>query len=495
MKRENRWPFFGSIIFSNPYFKLGKLSHTPYVDTPITFIYGFLSEIQKLTKRYQNEQKRLYSEAIELKNHFNKKFEEEYGDWLSLRLTLLPFGKKTFGIQVRVKWDKFHSFLENFAKSDNISLEEKYLYLTLCRYFAIPIVNRQPLESVLNRERLERVQNSVRELCEKDIEGIHSKTKDLLIKLEGAKLGLFTISKRKNIKNAMIELATLEYFPEMTSTLQGIDVLAQNGLLTSCYREMRKILENLYWVVFDDLLLLRLLKDAEKIKGADIFSFEIPYRSGSKKWQEWARSNNATLSHLGELKKKIRPFAESITLYGRMKEYNWGKEKITNALMDNLSYSSFLLFTGIEKPQDELDFIPSYAIKTLQEFAKKDLKNAIRQLKGKSPSKSDEKLIEELLKIKSNQFGKFVIPSYPSNEFVIQLVSKMLGLKGIDKKYYGRYSYFVHSYGTSWQVFPFSSVLEFKILKYELSDFGDMIIGTFDKFFENMDYRGITKYS
>lgn len=173
-----------------------------------------------------------------------------------------------------------------------------------------------------------------------------------------------------------------------------------------------------------------------------------------------------------------------------MKEYNWGKEKITNALMDNLSYSSFLLFTGIEKPQDELDFIPSYAIKTLQEFAKKDLKKAIRQLKGKSPSKSDEKLIVELLKMKSNQFGKFVIPPYPSNEFVIQLVSKMLGLKGIDKEYYGRYSYFVHSYGTSWQVFPFSSVLEFKILKYELSGFGDMIIGTFDKFFESMDYRG-----
>jgi hypothetical protein len=489
MKREN-WPFFGTIVFSDPYFKLG--SRTPYIDAPSGFIGNFLSEIQEITKKYKANQEKLYDEAIKLKNRYNEYFEKNYGDWLRLRVTSLRFGEKPFGIQVRIKWNKFYSFLEDFAKRDDISLEEKYLYLTSCRYSAIPIMNRQPLEKVLDKKRLERVQDSVREICKKDIGGIRSKIRDLLAQLERVKIGLFNISKRKSVT---IELATLEYFPEMVSTLQGIDILAQNGLLTSCYREMRKILENLYWVVSNDILLLKLLKNAERIEGNDII-FIPTYREISKAWHEWARNNNATLSHIKELKEKIQPFAEFIRLYGRMKEYNWGKEKITDTLIDNLSYSSFLLFTGIEEledEEDEIDFIPSYETKTLQMLAEEDLKNTIWQLKGGSLSKSDEKLVKESLKMEIGRLGKSIVPLYPSNEFVIQFVSKSLHLGDIYTRYYERYSYFVHSYDTSWQIFPFSSVLEFKILEYELSAFCDMIVGIFDKFFKRLNYRG--KYS
>jgi len=43
------------------------------------------------------------------------------------------------------------------------------------------------------------------------------------------------------------------------------------------------------------------------------------------------------------------------------------------------------------------------------------------------------------------------------------------------QKKYNEYSFFVHSSFVSWYIFPFSSVLEFKILKYELTTFLQVI--------------------
>jgi len=488
MTREKRWPSYGIIQLNNPYYKLE--SRNPYIDVPNYFIGYFLSDIQELTERYEWDQERLYKKIIALKDRYNNEFEKEYGDWLRLIIKKSPSSKKPFGIQWRLKWDKFHSFLENYSQDNEISLEYKYQYIALCRLFLIPIVNRGSIESILDEDRLGRLQNNVREICKNEIDEIHLNVKNLLTGLQQIKLGLFSISKRKILKDNFLELGTLMYFPEMTTTLQGIDFLAQNGLLTSCYREMRKILENLYWVIFDDLLILKLLNN---FGNTGIPTGDIPapsYRGANKKWQEWARSNKATLIHLGELKEKIQFLSKDIYLYGRIKEYNWGKKKITNALLDNLSYSSFLLLTGLEKPKDEIDFMVPYEVKNLKGFAKEDLKSTLKQVKGNKLSKSDERFIEELIKRESDQLSKFIVPSYPSNDFVIQFVNKILHVGNINDRYYGRYSYFVHSYGTSWQIIPFSSVLEFKIFKHEVSEFANMILKTFEKFFEKVNYKG-----
>jgi len=43
-------------------------------------------------------------------------------------------------------------------------------------------------------------------------------------------------------------------------------------------------------------------------------------------------------------------------------------------------------------------------------------------------------------------------------------------------KLYNGYSYFVHSYDEAWQFYPFSSVLEFKIFRHELSKFTKLVM-------------------
>ena len=40
----------------------------------------------------------------------------------------------------------------------------------------------------------------------------------------------------------------------MVSTLDSLKHFINNGVIPSCYREMRKIIENLAWVMFDDIL-------------------------------------------------------------------------------------------------------------------------------------------------------------------------------------------------------------------------------------------------
>ena len=66
-----------------------------------------------------------------------------------------------------------------------------------------------------------------------------------------------------------------------------------------------------------------------------------------------------------------------------------------------------------------------------------------------------------------------MIAPYPSNEFVLGCVDKIFHGKLLKK--YKEYSHFVHSYFTSWHIFPFSSVLEFKVFKYELETFSQMV--------------------
>ncbi|MHA1431507.1 MAG: hypothetical protein ACTSRV_14110, partial [Candidatus Freyarchaeota archaeon] len=78
-----------------------------------------------------------------------------------------------------------------------------------------------------------------------------------------------------------------------------------------------------------------------------------------------------------------------------------------------------------------------------------------------------------------------VIPPYPSNKFVLELVQEALGSDLLQRKY-NEYSHFVHSYFTSWHIFPFSSVLEFKILKHELSIFADIIREMIDLYLKEL---------
>lgn len=79
-----------------------------------------------------NDLEKLRREALEIKDEYNKRFEENFGKSLHFVIRKERFGEKALGLQVRINWKNFYKFLDDFAKSD-ASLEVKYEYLFLCR--------------------------------------------------------------------------------------------------------------------------------------------------------------------------------------------------------------------------------------------------------------------------------------------------------------------------------------------------------------------------
>ena len=120
---------------------------------------------------------------------------------------------------------------------------------------------------------------------------------------------------------------------------------------------------------------------------------------------------------------------------------------------------------------------------------RKVLENIIKDLKHKRLSKSDEEFINKLSeKLKMN--SSKLIPLYPSNDFVIAFVSKGSSINL--QKLYSEYSHFIHSYFTSWHIFPFSSALEFKIYKHQLQIFADAILGLMNYYFDLFSRKSVS---
>lgn len=443
----SKWPSFAVAVIKKPaVVKLEGKSKNFYVDVPNEWISHFLQRIDILGREYENLE-RLHRKCLELKDEWNKILKEN-GNWLSFIVKRRRSQDVPIAVQVSIKWDRFYKFLEDFAISDN-SLEEKYSYLSLCRS-AMGWMRSKPHE----HQMVERVKSIV----EPEVKEINRVIDDISASIDSVREKL----RNRAVRKRFFPLA-LAYLHEAASTFQVIRNCVGDGIISACYREMRKILEGFSWVIFEDYLSCR-----NKEFSNDFIS---PCRVLSKRWYDWARRENATLKSLVEFKKSIRDIVESYFSYGETKNYAWTKNRIRANILDNLSYPLFILLSGIDKQiSNELrGVIPFYDRDRLKTMAGKDIEKSLRQLKGRRLSRSDSRFIENITgDMTTGKQDNLIVP-YPSNRFVLEFVSNVLNLNLYS--YYKRYSYFVHSYVKTWQLFPFSSVLEFKILKHELSDY------------------------
>ena len=451
------WPFFGIIVSRDPSFKLEN--RTLYIDLPNSFILDFLEKVRVLSEKYKNDWEQLYKEAKKLSDSFNEDFKRSYGKWLYFTVRRERFGDKPFGIRVNVKWKEFFSFLEEFAKSD-LSLREKYTYLLGCR---------APSLRLAIRSNLDRTQNDVKALCANDINRIRQQLADFVNQLKIYKDTLVRVSRRKTVPMHPI---TLMFFPEMISTLEAFNSLVENGAIPPCYREMRKVLENLAWVIFDDLLFHKMSILRSREYDNNVLFLPSPYRNLSREWYDWASQQGLILRHWGNLKCGMQDTVKILSSYLRKKKSNWSKKMTEKELFKNISYPLFMFFTGscVPVPEELREIVPSYKIQLLISLARRDLENLIKKLKGSPLTLSDKEFVENLLERLQAKVTTDLIPAYPSNEFVLDFVGKMFDYDIIIEQYDEK-SHFVHSYFTSWHIFPFSSLLEFKILQHELSRF------------------------
>ena len=191
-------------------------------------------------------------------------------------------------------------------------------------------------------------------------------------------------------------------------------------------------------------------------------------RIPSKEWYQWARSKGLIIRSISDFLKPLRLIKEKVSV---------SKRTIEDAFCRNVRYPLFLSFAKTDElPPNSLRDILSYESESLSIFVKENLREVMQKLAGASSSSLDE-----LTRLLIGDRPFFSI-RYPSNSFIIQLLEKLSNLKL--STLYERYSYFVHSYDKTWQFYPFSSVLEFKIFKNELIQFIKLIkevLNFFDK--------------
>jgi hypothetical protein len=215
------------------------------------------------------------------------------------------------------------------------------------------------------------------------------------------------------------------------------------------------------------------------------FSIPIPYKSVSREWYEWASQEKLMIRKLKDIENKIKKLAEVVYLRRKGKGEYLEQKQIEEIFFKRISYPLFLLLTGASvRVSDELEeLIPQYEVETLRHLAIEDLKNVLKDLGHERPSKSDDALVEELINTIAGEDSK-IVPPYPSPEFVLGFVSKTLSVELLEP--YKEYSQFVHSYFTSWRIFPFSSVLEFKIFKHELSIFSTILMQLINSYLKKL---------
>ena len=435
------WPSFGTLYTSNPFFKIEGDLHNAYVDMPNSIIISFIEHLDVLSRKYQHDLETLYKETIKLKNKFNELF-RKYGDWYTIQIRREVFGKRPFGVRVKIDWIKFQEFIDNFASND-VPLERKYEYILICR-----------AEAVWMRRALDqRLSERVKEIARSDINYIVNEIDAFIEELWAFRKKL----RSKLLIRKKLQPLLLAYLPELISTFRIIRNCVNEGALPICYREMRKSLESISWVIIDDILSFR-----NYPKYAPLFT--SPLRIPNKEWYSWARRENRMIRSIGELKNALQPIIKEIR-----DKYVLKKKDIECALFESMSYPLFLTLLGIGTSQYENGYIPCYDVEKLRPFIEENIRDVLISLRVKPDVEFVEHLVECIIRDKH-----YIVIPYPSVSFVIQLLEKFSRFKLM--KLYEAYSYFVHSYCASWQFYPFSSVLEFKIFKYELIKFIQVIL-------------------
>jgi len=151
-----------------------------------------------------------------------------------------------------------------------------------------------------------------------------------------------------------------------------------------------------------------------------------------------------------------------------------GKDKFRYAFITNITHPSFVLLFGHsvnletfnkKKQKYETLAIPTYKIEDFLPYAQQDFIEVGKSLGISSITEFARDVISHL---KSGFNSSSVVPPYPSFDLMISLTEKWSGVKGLNAKY-DEYSAFIHAYPDTLIVFPFSSALEVKTFRYELS--------------------------
>lgn len=462
-KKITPWPSWGN--FSLPrgekIFGIRKKSSSLWVDIPSDILLNFAQKLSKISSSSESLE-RARVEAEKLVERVNRELRDRGFDFVKIsrpRNVQLFTSKYKLGLTIKMDSERLDSFLERFAKDPSKSLYEKYGYISLSRLPAVGILQRTSPSAEFSP--IERIQEGVKERVTGDIERI---SKDLRSLAEW-----LSECQQKAEEKYRKRGYPLFWFaqPETITTLQACKILGESGCATSVYREFRKILEVKALGIFIDFLHKNSLR---LYKGSGIEGLMIPWLDRNF----FAIMKEIPRVGISNFDRKLNDlFDREVRIYLQILGIEMSKTKFLELFTQRLSYPLFVALFGIllgeierEKIRERLS--PYCAEeRLLTDLASRNLSEILaRCSRKKRPTKMENKVSKAI----SSRFCKDKIaPPWPTIEFVIWFVEKVSGMK--IRKLYSEYSTFVHVYPETFQISPFCSVLEFKILREEIQKF------------------------
>ena len=473
------WPKFP---LQRPYMKNSRLfkfkNKAIYVDFPNPMIQQIYHDIIEKCDGIPDPVLALNC-AEEFIKEANIEFDEVFLRWSDASgRNLKPFfrlhiqnnisGKKPYLFGYSFNKGKFIYFLKEFSESTNISLEEKYKYITSCKFsgenFSVDTTfSFRPQNKTLDNSTMKQYRSAFDKLSQPIISSINGVLEGLLVFLRES-----LYKGRKIYNNSVV----VSFVPDIIAEMDEIKVLVQEGFLSSCYREIRSLTERLSYVILDDYLTVNSFLLLEKYHQENHLPYMLLNINPS-----WRDENTEPIRKLDEI---IPPEIISIL---KKKEV----EKLRKELLKRMSIEMYVTLTGVPAHKSDKTRAPFIERESI-DIGIKEIQDTLESV-NPDISETFTKIIEE--RWEGYLYG---IPKFPTSNFIFHFLKGVFGskMKRIES-IWNKYSLFIHPYPFTWQVFQNTSILEYKVFLKEVQDLENVVtteIGSILEYFENSKKLG-----
>jgi len=472
VKQWPQWPYYVVFKDEKDFFKIGGRSKYMWVDLP-----NYIYEIAASTLYKISNKASTFEEAYNLAKEEIKKLNEDFKkaefDFVSFQIRKSMFGKKPkINLIINVNPSKFEQYLEKLSSS-KITLNKKYSFITSSRLYLITLFMRSPelVSEFMNSQKVIKV------FVQRDLEAALSILGELKVRLSNIQ-NLAEIKYRKRF------IPFFYYFlPETIANISSCILLIKNGLATAVYREFRRILEIVSYSVFLDNLLrntISMLKKADYDLLEDYTNHIFGYSERHYKILMDIKEKDAkgSVANLREFEDKLKPIVEDILTYTKLCGKSVSKRRVFKTIREQVSFPLFYYAFGVPIEyinEDNKELFQYLAIdaEKLYELSLRNLIKILISIQNKTaPSQKDVRLSELILDKIRGKSCEIVAPAlHPA--FLYQYSGKLLGANITGP--YRDYSTFIHLYPNTTQILPFSSILEYKVLRNEVEKFSSLL--------------------
>ena len=145
----------------------------------------------------------------------------------------------------------------------------------------------------------------------------------------------FLTKKLKDGKRNNYGSFILDFIPDIITELDAIKLLSKNGFISSCYREIRSLVERMSWVILEEYLEL----NSFKLWNIENKELPAPLLNINSKWRE------------SDQKQNLFKITDLIPVNIKPPLNNNQKSKLIKLLLKNMSIEMYVALAG--KPSND----------------------------------------------------------------------------------------------------------------------------------------------